>query len=81
MCIRDRHYIWTMTVEFLFTHELSEEGKAMNKAFKTATRRAAERAFAKRKTILVEKDGWLVRVRKDGSVWRRVKRLQRLRLP
>ncbi|HMQ74475.1 MAG TPA: hypothetical protein PKE21_05425 [Flavobacteriales bacterium] len=70
-----------MSVKILITEELSEEAKAMNKAFKTATRQAARKAFTKRKTILVEEDGWLVRVRADGRVWRRVKQLQPVRLP
>lgn len=70
-----------MSVKVIFSTELSAEGKAMNQAFKTATKRASKQAFVKHKTILVEKDGWLVRVRKDGSVWRRVKQLQPVRLP
>lgn len=60
---------------------ISKEGEAMNKAFKVATRLAAKKAFAVRKTILVEQDGWLVRVRKDGRVWRKVKKLPPVRLP
>ncbi|WKZ64876.1 MAG: hypothetical protein QY325_08855 [Flavobacteriales bacterium] len=70
-----------MSSKVTFSKKLSSEGKAMNKAFKTATRRAAEQAFAKRKTILVERDGWLVRVRADGRVWRRVKKLAPVHLP
>ncbi|MFN6178276.1 MAG: hypothetical protein ACK46G_12150 [Flavobacteriales bacterium] len=70
-----------MSVKITFSEELSAEGKAMNRAFKTATKRASKQAFAKRKTILVEKDGWLVRVRKDGRVWRRVKQLVPVTLP
>jgi len=59
----------------------SAEGEAMNKAFKKATKRAAEEAFTVRKTIMVEKDGWLVMVDKNGTVKRRVKRLERISLP
>jgi hypothetical protein len=64
-----------------FSTELSAEGKAMNEAFKTATKRASKQAFARHKTILVEQDGWLVRMRKDGRIWRRVKPLQPVLLP
>ncbi|MBK7384342.1 MAG: hypothetical protein IPI81_13600 [Flavobacteriales bacterium] len=58
----------------------SAEGEAMNAAFKKATKRAAEEAFKVRKTIMVEKDGWLVMVDKNGIVKRRVKRLELIRL-
>jgi hypothetical protein len=40
-----------------------------------------QQAFARHKTILVEQDGWLVRMRKDGRIWRRVKPLQPVLLP
>jgi hypothetical protein len=51
------------------SRKLSAEGEAMNMAFKKATKRATSEAFTVRKTILVERGGWLVRVRQDGRVW------------
>jgi hypothetical protein len=59
----------------------SAEAKAMDKAFKLAAKRASKSAFAVRKTIMVEKDGWLVMVNKDGRVTRRVKKLEPVQLP
>lgn len=53
----------------------------MNVAFKKATKKAARQAFAVRKTIMIEKDGWLVMVNKEGQVVKRVKRLERLVVP
>ena len=61
--------------------KFSAEGEAMNTAFKKATKRAAREAFTVRKTIMIEKDGWLVMVNKDGKVVRKVKRLERIKLP
>lgn len=69
------------TERVTISRELSTEGKVMNKAFKTATARASKEAYLVRKTVLVERDGWLVRVRQDGTVWRKVKRIPPLRLP
>jgi|JI10StandDraft_1071094.scaffolds.fasta_scaffold09965_12 hypothetical protein len=63
------------------SRKLSAEGEAMNMAFKKATKRATSEAFTVRKTILVERGGWLVRVRQDGRVWRRVKKLQPVEIP
>jgi len=59
----------------------SAEGEAMNKAFKKATKRAMEEAFKVRKTIMIEKDGWLVMVNKTGKVVKRVKQLPKRVLP
>ena len=59
----------------------SKEGKAMDAAFQKATRRALAEAFKVRKTVMVERDGWLVMVDKDGKVKRRVKRLPKLIIP
>jgi len=59
----------------------SAEGEAMAKAFKTAMKRAERLAFSVRKTIMVEKDGWLVMVNKEGKVIERVKKLESLILP
>ena len=53
----------------------------MNVAFKKATKKAARQAFAVRKTIMIEKNGWLVMVNKAGKVVKRVKELERLVLP
>ncbi|HPF91821.1 MAG TPA: hypothetical protein PLL57_14265 [Flavobacteriales bacterium] len=53
----------------------------MAKAFKTAMKRAERLAFSVRKTIMVEKDGWLVMVNKEGKVIERVKKLESLILP
>jgi hypothetical protein len=55
----------------------SSEGAAMDKAFKRATKRAAANAFKVRKTIMVERDGWLVMVNKAGRIVRRVKQLSK----
>lgn len=57
------------------------EGTAIQRAATAATRSARAKAFTVRKTILAEKDGWLVLVRKDGTVFRRVKKLVPLVLP
>ena len=54
---------------------LSKEGLLMDKVFKKATKRAREEAFKVRRTIMIEKDGWLVMVNKSGRVTRRVKKL------
>ncbi|MBX2978665.1 MAG: hypothetical protein KF905_05160 [Flavobacteriales bacterium] len=59
----------------------SAEGEAMAKAFKTAMKRAERQAFSVRKTIMVERDGWLVMVNKDGKVMKKVKKLDELILP
>lgn len=59
----------------------SDEGKAMDAAFKKATRRALAEAFKVRKTVMVERDGWLVMVDKEGKVRRRVKQLPKLVIP
>ncbi|MBL7947347.1 MAG: hypothetical protein JNN32_14895 [Flavobacteriales bacterium] len=56
----------------------SAEGIAIAKAFKKATRRAVVQAFSVRKTIMVEKDGWLVMVNKEGKVVKKVKKLEPL---
>lgn len=48
----------------------------MDKAFKQATAKAREEAFKVRKTILTERDGWLVLIKKDGTIWRRVKQVR-----
>lgn len=48
----------------------------MSRNFKEATDAARKAAFKNRKTVLTERDGWLVRIKKDGSVWRRVKRVR-----
>ena len=56
--------------------EPSAEGKAMDRAFKRATKKAVGEAFKVRKTIMVQRDGWLVMVNKAGKVVRRVKQLQ-----
>ncbi len=53
----------------------------MNLAFKKATKRAMEEAFKVRKTIMIEKDGWLVMVNKAGKVVKRVKKLPKHVLP
>jgi peroxiredoxin len=59
----------------------SAEGEAMAKAFKTAMKKAERLAFTVRKTIMVEKDGWLVMVNKEGKVMKKVKKLEPLVLP
>lgn len=53
----------------------------MNVVFKKATTKAAKRAFAVRRTIMIEKNGWLVMVNKDGKVIRRVKKLDPVVVP
>ncbi len=53
----------------------------MNAAFKKATRKAAKRAFSVRRSIMIEKGGWLVMVNKDGKVVKRVKKLETLVIP
>lgn len=62
-------------------NKLSAEGEAMNVVFKKATRKAAKNAFSKRKSIMIEKDGWLVMVNKDGKVVKKVKKLEKLTIP
>lgn len=57
------------------------EGTATQTAAQAATRSARNKAFTVRKTILAEKDGWLVLIRKDGTIYRRVKKLTALVLP
>lgn len=75
-------YLWRMArVKIRTRKKLTAEGVATQKAASLATREARERAFGVRKTILAEKDGWLVLVRKDASVYRRVRRLEPLVLP
>ena len=59
----------------------SSEGAQMARAFGIAVRNARNGAFRLRKTLLVERDGWLVRVNKAGKVVRRVKRLEQIKLP
>ncbi|MEZ4755988.1 MAG: hypothetical protein R2817_04075 [Flavobacteriales bacterium] len=56
----------------------SAEGEAMAKAFKTAMKRAERLAFTVRETIMVEKNGWLVMVNKEGKVKKKVKKLEPL---
>ncbi len=53
----------------------------MDLAIKKAAKRAVKAAFDVRKTIMVERDGWLVMVNKAGKVVRKVKRLEPLDLP
>lgn len=53
----------------------------MNEAFRQATKRARVEAFKVRKTIMIEKDGWLVMVDKTGKVVKRVKELPKRILP
>lgn len=53
----------------------------MNEAFKKATKRARTEAFKVRKTIMIQKDGWLVMVNKAGRVVKRVKKLPEPELP
>ena len=53
----------------------------MNAAFRKATKRAAKAAFTVRKTILIEKDGWLMMINKEGKVVRKVERLEPIKLP
>lgn len=61
--------------------EFSPEGKAMNSAFKKATKKASKEAFSIRSTILVEKDGWLVRINKAGKVVKKIKQLEKVAVP
>lgn len=49
----------------------------MDRAFKLATKKALKEAFKVRRTIMIERDGWLVMVNKAGKVVRRVKRLSK----
>ncbi|MBK9416337.1 MAG: hypothetical protein IPN62_03375 [Flavobacteriales bacterium] len=44
-------------------------------------KKAERLAFTVRKTIMVEKDGWLVMVNKEGKVKKKVKKLEPLVLP
>lgn len=55
---------------------ISKEGQVMDKALKTAAKRAVKQAFSLRETILVEKDGWLVYVNAKGEVKRKVRRVK-----
>lgn len=55
----------------------TKEAAAMDKAFKQATKRAVEEAFKVSKTIMVERDGWLVMINKAGRVVRRVKEVRK----
>jgi hypothetical protein len=57
------------------------EGRAMDAAFKKAAKQAKAMAFTVRKTIMVERDGWLVMVNKAGKVTKRVQRLEPVKLP
>ncbi|MBL0127523.1 MAG: hypothetical protein IPP83_08685 [Flavobacteriales bacterium] len=67
--------------KIIIREKLSVEGEAMDTTFKKATAKAARRAFAVRKTIMIEKDGWLVMVNKAGKVIKRVKRLDAVKVP
>ncbi len=72
-------YLWNMTTKApkISRSKLpSKEAQAMSRNFKEATDAARKAAFKNRKTVLTERDGWLVRIKKDGSVWRRVKRVR-----
>ncbi len=53
----------------------------MNSTFKKAAKKARAKAFTKQGTLLVEKDGWLVRMAKSGKVTKRVKKLEPILLP
>lgn len=57
------------------------EGRAMDAAFKKAAKQAKAKAFTVRKTIMVERDGWLVMVNKAGKVTKRVQRLEPVKVP
>lgn len=57
------------------------EGQAMDAAFKKAAKQAKAKAFTVRKTIMVERDGWLVMVNKAGRVIKRIQRLEPVKLP
>ena len=76
-------YFWDMAGRASTTSmkKTSAEGQAMNEAFKRATKRAMTEAFKVRKTIMIQKDGWLVMVNKAGKVVKRVKKLPALELP
>lgn len=72
-------YLWNMTTKAPRISKRkgpTKEGAAMDKAFKQATAKAREEAFKVRKTILTERDGWLVLIKKDGTIWRRVKQVR-----
>jgi hypothetical protein len=53
----------------------------MAKAFKAAARTARKKAFTVRKSIMVQKNGWLVMVNAQGKVLKRVKQLEAVKLP
>ena len=55
---------------------IRKEGEAMNMALKKAARKATKEAFARRKTLLVERDGWLVCVNAEGRVTKRVRPIE-----
>lgn len=76
-------YFWDMPIRkaIITRKKPSAEGEAMAKAFKTAMKKAERLAFTVRKTIMVEKDGWLVMVNKEGKVKKKVKKLEPLVLP
>ena len=57
------------------------EGVAMAKAFKSAAKAAKRKAFTVRKSIMVQRDGWLVMVNAQGKVVKRVKQLNAVTLP
>jgi len=61
--------------------EFSAEGKVMNAAFQRAAKAAVREAFSLRKAILVEKDGWLVMINKDGKIVKKVSRLDPVHVP
>lgn len=48
----------------------------MNAALKKATRKATKEAFSLRKTLLVEKDGWLVYVNAKGQIRKRLRKVE-----
>ncbi|MCB0774474.1 MAG: hypothetical protein KJZ58_06230 [Flavobacteriales bacterium] len=50
--------------------------KALREASVAATEAASKAAFEVVDTLLVVRDGWLVKVDKDGKVRRKVKRIQ-----
>ena len=53
----------------------SDDGRALSNAFRKAVKRAVTDAFIVRKTIMVERHGWLVMVNKEGKIVKRVKKL------
>jgi hypothetical protein len=61
--------------------QASKEAEALGRAFGKATKAARIRAFKVSNTVLVERDGWLVRVNKSGKVLKRVKQLAPVILP